>query len=127
MSFNGIWPVSDRDVVLRNTLEQKSNGEITLHSINAEGYLDKRDGYVRIPALDNRFVLTPMGEGWVRVQFETFVDPGGRVPVWLANLVSTRAPYETLEGLKAQLKKPRFANARRDDLPPLPGMDALAL
>ena len=80
---------------------------------------------MRIPALDNQFVLTPMEDGWIRVQFETFVDPGGSVPVWLANLVATRAPYETLEGLKEQLEKPRFANARREDLPALPGMDQL--
>ena len=128
MRFKGIWPVSDRDVVLANTLSQEEDtGSVTLHSVNAEGYLGKQDGFVRIPALDNQFVLTPMGDGWVRVQFETFVDPGGSVPVWLANLVATRAPYETLEGLKEQLQKPRFANARREDLPALPGMDQLEL
>ena len=126
MRVKGIWPVSDRDVVLANTLTQESgSGTIILHSVNAEGFPPKQDGYVRIPALDNQFVLTPMEDGWIRVQFETFVDPGGSVPVWLANLVATRAPYETLEGLKEQLEKPRFANARREDLPALPGMDQL--
>lgn len=128
MSFKGIWPVSDRDVVLANELSQdKASGVITLHSVNAEGYLAKRDGYVRIPALDNQFTIAPLADGWVRVQFETFVDPGGSVPVWLANLVATRAPLETLEGIKEQLKKPRFANATREDLPKLPGMDQLEL
>lgn len=128
MRFNGIWPVSDRDVVLANTLSQNEDtGSITLHSVNADGVLEKQDGFVRIPALDNQFVITPMEDGWVRVQFETFVDPGGSVPVWLANLVATKAPLETLQGLKVQLEKPRFANATRKDLPPLPGMDTLSL
>ncbi|MDX1805074.1 MAG: hypothetical protein R3292_13440, partial [Alcanivorax sp.] len=63
----------------------------------------------------------------VKVRFETFVDPGGRVPVWLANLVATRAPLDTLRGLKAQLRKPRFAQATRQDLPKLPGIDQLTL
>jgi hypothetical protein len=128
MRFNGIWPVSDRDVVLANTLIQhEETGSITLHSVNAEGVLGKQKGYVRIPALDNKFIITPMDNGWVRVQFETFMDLGGSVPVWLTNLVSTKAPLETLEGLKAQLEKPRFANATRKDLPALPGMDELML
>lgn len=128
MSFKGIWPVSDRDVVLANTLSQDADSRvITLHSVNAEGFIDTRDGYVRIPALDNQFTLTPLADGWVRVKFETFVDPGGSVPVWLANLVATKAPYVTLEGIKTQLEKPRFANARREDLPALPGMDKLEL
>ena len=128
MRFHGIWPVSDRDVVLANTLSQnEDSGSITLHSVNAENVLGKQDGFVRIPALDNQFIITPMDDGWVRVQFETFVDPGGSVPVWLANLVATKAPLETLQGLKVQLEKPRFANATRKDLPPLPGIDKLSL
>ena len=127
MRFNGIWPVADRDVVLANTLTQQADGEIHLHSENAEGVKDKQPGFVRIPALDNQFVITPLTDGWVRVKFETFVDPGGNVPVWLANLVSTKAPRVTLEGLKEQLEKPRFANATREDLPGLPGMEALEL
>ncbi|MCG8394302.1 MAG: START domain-containing protein [Pseudomonadales bacterium] len=125
--FNGIWPVSDRDVVLANTLSQQGNGMVTLQSVNAEGVMDKQKGYVRIPALDNQFRLTPLDDGWVRVEFETFVDPGGSVPVWLANLVATQAPLKTLEGIKEQLAKPRFSNVSRADLPDLPGMDALKL
>ena len=127
MRFNGIWPVADRDVVLANTLTQTADGEIHLHSENTEGFKDKQQGFVRIPALDNQFVITPLADGWVRVKFETFVDPGGNVPVWLANLVSTRAPLVTLEGLKEQLQQPRFANATREDLPGLPGMEGLKL
>ncbi|EKF75862.1 hypothetical protein A11A3_00170 [Alcanivorax hongdengensis A-11-3] len=127
MQFNGIWPVSDRDVVLGNTLSQDDQGVITLHSVNLSGVADKRSGYVRIPKLDNRFVLKPVSDGQVQVTFETYVDPGGRVPAWLANLVSTRAPLETLEGLQAQLKKPRFTDVQRGDLPKLPGMDQLTL
>lgn len=118
MRFNGIWPVSDRDVLLDNSVSQApASGAVTLHSVNAEGARPPSDGYVRIPALDNRFVVTPLADGWTRVEFRTFVDPGGKVPVWLANLVATKAPLVTLEGLREQLEKPRFKNADKDDLP----------
>ncbi len=118
MRFNGIWPVSDRDVVLDNSVSQDpDSGAVTLHSVNAEGARPPSEGYVRIPALDNRFVVTPLADGWTRVEFRTFVDPGGKVPVWLANLVATKAPLVTLEGLREQLEKPRFKNAGKDDLP----------
>ena len=83
MRFNGIWPVSDRDVVLDNSVSQApESGAVTLHSVNAEGARPPSDGYVRIPALDNRFVVTPLADGWTRVEFRTFVDPGGKVQVW---------------------------------------------
>jgi len=118
MRFNGIWPVSDRDVVLDNRVDQaEEGGAVTLHSVNAEDGRPPNDDYVRIPALDNRFVVTPLADGWTRVEFRTFVDPGGKVPAWLSNLVATKAPRVTLEGLQKQLEKPRFRNAGREDLP----------
>lgn len=118
--FNGIWPVSDRDVMVDNRASQEADsGVVTLHSVNAEGVRPASDGYVRIPDLDNHFVVTPLDDGWTRVEFRTFVDPGGRVPVWLANLVATKAPLVTLEGLQEQLEKPRFADADQADLPAL--------
>lgn len=125
MTFHGIWPVSDRDVVLKNSLSQDANGAITLHSREAAGEMPKQEGYVRIPELDNSFVVTALADGWTRVEFSTFVDPGGKVPGWLANLVSNKAPLDTLNGLKAQLQKPRFVNAGRDDLPDTPAFRAL--
>jgi len=118
MRFNGIWPVSDRDVLLDNSVSQDpASGAVTLRSLNAEDGRPPSKGYVRIPALDNRFVVTPLQDGWTRVEFRTFVDPGGKVPVWLANLVATKAPLETLEGLQEQLGKQRFSHAGKADLP----------
>ena len=54
------------------------------------------DGRVRIPALDSRFDGDAAGGRLDAVEFRTFVDPGGKVPVWLANLVATKAPLVTL-------------------------------
>jgi len=54
MRFNGIWPVADRDVVLANTLTQQADGEIHLHSENAEG-----------PVRDHA-VARRLGEGEIR-------------------------------------------------------------
>ena len=75
----------------------------------------------------------PLSRAWERTRrmlFEPFELVKWLVlgfSVWLANLVSTKAPRVTLEGLKEQLEKPRFANATREDLPGLPGMEALKL
>lgn len=127
MRFNGIWPVSDRDVMLDNQFAQvRAGGTIVLHSVNVETLLGEERGYVRIPALDNRFTLTPLNDGWVQVEFETFVDPGGNIPIWLANLVSTQAPLKTLRGLREQVKRERYINADPDDFPRVAGVEKLA-
>lgn len=123
IAFRGIWPVSDRDVVLVNSIEQSAqSGAVTLRSQLLEG-AEERRGYVRIPAFDNSFVFTPLADGMTRIEFETFVDPGGRVPAWLSNLISNRAPLVTLEGMKEQLQKERFQVVAEEDKASFPGVE----
>ena len=115
MRFNGIWPASDRDVLFRTTVSQQ--GEFVLvESRNIDGY-PLNNSYVRVARLSNLFRLTPLKGGWTRVEFETLVDLGGMVPAWLANIVATKAPLVTLQGLQQQVKKPAYQIKSGADLP----------
>jgi hypothetical protein len=116
--IKGIWPVSDRDVVTRSTIKQDpETGTITLHSVHANDILPPQDGYVRLPDLDNRFILEPLDDGWTRITFRTFVDPGGYIPAWLANLVATRAPTTTLTKMQNLLAEDRYELSSTAELP----------
>lgn len=114
----GIWPVSDRDVVTRTTLEQDPDTlAITAHTVAAQGLYPEKKGTVRLPSLDNLFVMTPLADGWTRITFETFVDPGGLIPGWLANLVAVSAPRESLEGMYALMDERKYQVDVAQDLP----------
>lgn len=121
--IEGIWPVSDRDAVVRTTIIQNSETlQTTLYSVAAHGVLDEVEGTVRLPALENRFILEPLADGWTRITFETFVDPGGMIPAWLANLVATRAPLTTLQKMQKRMAKSRYHLKDKSELPiQLPG------
>ena len=121
--IRGIWPVSDRDVLVRSHYEQDPETfAVTVHSQATEGVFEEQRRYVRIPALNNVFRFEPLEDGWTRITFQTFVNPGGAIPAWLSNFVSTRAPLQTLEGMKAQMEKPQYQLGSPDDLPDaLPG------
>lgn len=121
--ISGIWPVRDRDVVVRSYYEQDPDTlAVTVFSRAVQGIAAEHEDYVRVPALNNIFRFEPLDDGWTRVTFQTFVDPGGRVPVWLSNLVSTRAPLQTLQGMKAQMDKAAYQLNSPDELPAvLPG------
>lgn len=115
MRFNGVWPSADRDVMFRTTVTRQ--GEVVvIDSRSTEGY-PVNVNYVRMPLLHNTFRLTPLKGGWTRVEFETVVDLGGLVPTWIANLVSTKAPLVTLQGLREQLKNPKYQIHSEDELP----------
>ena len=123
--IKGIWPVSDRDGVARTAIIQDPDTlKTTLHSVAAHGVLDEVEGTVRLPALDNRFILEPLADGWTRITFETFVDPGGMIPAWLANLVATRAPLTTLQKMQVRMAKSRYHLKDKSELPiQLPGTE----
>lgn len=123
--IKGIWPVADRDGVARTAIIQDSATlKTTLHSVAAHGVLEDVEGTVRLPALDNRFILEPLADGWTRITFETFVDPGGMIPAWLANLVATRAPLTTLQKMQVRMAKKRYHLKDKSELPiELPGTE----
>jgi hypothetical protein len=115
--FRGIWPASDRDVLMRSSVSQLADGTQVVASKQVAGY-PEQSGFVRIPYLRNTFRLVPLPDGWTRIEFDTQVDPGGLVPAWLVNLISTKAPVVTLRGLRAQLSgSTRYHVHALDELP----------
>ena len=126
--IEGIWPVSDRDAVVRSTFEQEPETlAITIRSRAEEGIVEEKRSFVRIPELDNTFLLEPMEDGWTRITFRTFVDPGGRIPSWLANFVATRAPLTTLRDMRKRMELEQYHDVELDAMPMLPGMEDMKL
>jgi hypothetical protein len=102
---NAPWPVSNRDMILRQRLEMNNTTKeltVTLESI-AE-YLPTVENVVRVPASYSKLTITPIGESKLKVEYFIDVDPGGQIPAWVVNLVSTQAPYETFKNLMARIK-----------------------
>ena len=65
-------------------------------------------------------------DGWTRVTFQTFANPGGYIPFWVANLVTTRAPLDTLNDLREHLKDKKYHIDDYRELPfLLPGIEAM--
>lgn len=109
LHIKGIWPVSDRDGIARTRIHQDPDTLVTtVHSVAAPEVLPAHEDRVRLPALDNKFVLEPLDDGWTRITFETFVDPGGMIPAWLANLVAIRAPLLSLRGMQQRMTLPQY-------------------
>lgn len=127
--IEGIWPVSDRDAVVRSTFEQDPDTlDVTIRSRAEEDLVEEKRSFVRIPELDNTFLLEPMEDGWTRITFRTFVDPGGRIPSWLANFVATRAPLTTLRDMRVRMDLEEYHDVDIREMPvKLPGMEDLKL
>jgi len=99
MEYKGVWPVASRYV----TLKSKSwidDGVIYINSRNIDGVGPEKKNMVKIREFNNLFEITPLASDLTHIRFTTFVDLAGRLPSWLANAVSSRAPDVTLSGLR---------------------------
>lgn len=127
--INGIWPVSARDAVVKSTLTQDPETlAITVHTTATPNLMPETNGVVRLPALDNTFILTPVSATSTRITFITFADPGGLIPAWLANFVAVKAPYVTLRDMATRMELPAYQITHTSQLVTrLPGGDQITL
>lgn len=115
--INGIWPVSARDAVVKSSISQDpATLAITVHTIATPELMQPTKGIVRLPALDNKFILTPLSAHETRITFITYADPGGLIPAWLANFVAVKAPLVTLSGMAGRMALPAYQISGTDQL-----------
>lgn len=96
------WPMRDRDTVVRFDYEQESGtGNITITITNFPDFVSANDHYVRVPDFGGFWKLRPLGEGWVEVTYQVYGDPGGLIPVWLANYAAAASVIGTLQNMSS--------------------------
>lgn len=103
--IKGMWPVSDRDAVVRLHLQQDAKTLALTFTATAvpEHYPPMRNR-VRMPRLLASWVVTPVSATETEVRLDGHADPGGSIPVWMANLVVVELPKVTLRNLRQRLE-----------------------
>ena len=61
---------------------------------------------VRATLHGSNFILTPREDGRTDIEVDIFIDPKGRVPAFLVNILQRYWPYNTITGLQRQVRKP---------------------
>lgn len=96
----------DRDYVVE--VEFRQHDDRTVWSMEAVNHsaVPAKDGLVRIENLSASWHLQPAGseEEKTLVEYQVKVDPNGRAPAIMVNLVSVEIPYKTIQGLRDQVE-----------------------
>lgn len=107
------WPIQDRDAVARFDYSQDpESAEITITITNFPAFIEPDSRYVRVPDFGGFWRLRPQAEGWVEVTYQVHGDPGGWIPVWLANAAAIASVTKTLENMAAVVT--RYSGARSE-------------
>jgi len=87
-----LFGIADREVLLWMAVTRRDTGELTLRWTAAQDQpLLLQRGAVRTPRNDGSWQVRRRPGGGVRVVHEIAMDAGGRIPVWVIQLVRTRA------------------------------------
>ncbi|PTO56912.1 hypothetical protein CWN94_00320 [Vibrio splendidus] len=110
------WPVSDREAIVENFIEQDPDTLIVIINQNGRpNYLPNEDkSVVRVAHLESRWVLTPLNNNTTHISYQVLSDPGGSIPSWLINMVAVSQPYKTLRGLSEMLGSHAYADRTLD-------------
>ena len=94
------WPMHDRDTVVRFDYEQHPETQIiTIGITNFPDYLPRQGDFVRVPDFGGFWKLEPREGGRVTVTYQVHGDPGGWIPVWIANRAAEVSVINTLRNL----------------------------
>jgi hypothetical protein len=110
------WPVDDRDAVLENVLtfdEEERRVRLDFQSIQ-HPRMPAVKGVVRMPFLRGHWYLWPESDGKAtRVEYQVHADPGGWLPNWVVNYASSDIPFNTIVGLRQQVKRRTYPSVEQ--------------
>ncbi len=97
------WPVSNRDFYSDTRIwMDTANHQMRLSSRSIDNF-QATDNIVRIPFLRSEWVITAPSPGALHVEYTLSWDPGGNIPVFLANAFSTTGPLHSFSQLKRKM------------------------
>lgn len=100
------WPMQDRDTVVRfDYRQQPDTGVITINISNFPDFLPADPLFVRVPDFGGYWQLRPEVDGWVEVTYQVYGDPGGWIPVWVANYAAVTSVTKTLQNMATAVKR----------------------
>ena len=99
------WPISNRDLVVHLKIESDGNSGITIISANSiPDYIPEKKGIVRVPMSKSQWIIKPVDQSSLSIEFVMLINPGGSVPAWMINMVAAEAPYESFRNFKKKLE-----------------------
>jgi hypothetical protein len=102
------WPVKDRDVVMKRTVDVLKPGEVfRVHLTCVPREKPPVPGVVRVQTCETTFVLRAIDAATTSIDYRVNADPGGENPAWIVKMASKNIPLDTLSALRKQVERTR--------------------
>jgi|TARA_R110001583_G_scaffold187874_1_gene349448 hypothetical protein len=109
------WPVKDRDIsICRELYLDNETSIITIIDLACAG-TPLKENLIRMTTFRQQWRLTPSETGTIKIEFTAHSEPGGPIPRWIINKMSTDVPYQILQNLEALSQLDPYVNSRIDE------------
>ena len=111
------WPMSNRDMVIDLSMSQNPITKLlTIRANTIDNILPTKDGKQRVPMSQAIWLVQPMPDNKISIDYQIKIDPGGGIPPWMVNLFIAKAPYESFKNLSKLFSDKRFKGQHFDFL-----------
>ena len=109
MKMNLPWPLGDRDIFSGQSFEQDAETKVVrIREWNEADAIAEFQGIVRMPRLNNEFVLLPDGKDRTRMIWQGHTEPGGYIPAFLVNWLIEDVFYASVINMKERFESPEY-------------------
>jgi START domain len=111
-SIHSPWPASDRDLPVHLQITQDPHTRsMFVRSVCIPDLIPPKKDIVRVPLSVEQYIVTPLPDGKIRIEYQLKLDPGAGAPAWLINLFSVKGPFETFSHVRQQIQRPAYRDA----------------
>jgi hypothetical protein len=107
------WPLWDRDLVTKSNFTKGEDGSIKMSVLSSSSKKTKDKNMVRITEATGYWKFIPQKNETTKVIYQYKADPVG-IPTRIVNAFLLEGPKGSFEGLKKQMKLPKYKNATLD-------------
>jgi hypothetical protein len=99
------WPVIDRDLCVDVTITfDPVTGERRINAVSLNGFIPESNDKVRIKNYWQTWSVIPAGKETTHVELEGSVDPAGKIPDWISNIVIIESPFKAISEVKERME-----------------------
>lgn len=94
------WPITDRDVVTHVKKVNYKSGKVVFKLSAKPDYIKEKEGFIRIRDAQGSWTLSPEGNGYIKVTYQSYGDPAGSIPSGIINSFIVDGPFKTMGNMK---------------------------
>lgn len=109
------WPLENRDFVAHVKVTQdKASKVVSVNAPAIPGWVGNKKGIVRVNHSIGLWTISPVDQQRIKISYSLQVDPGGVIPAWAVNALSSQGPIDSFIKMKQKLQLPVYRNALLD-------------